>query len=120
MSSGNAGCIDEMPELGQLHAEYADRGFQIVGLVADTLDRDGNQDPKQVATAKELVEKTEANYLHILPSPDLFPILSQATSVPTTFFVDKDGVQVGLAYRGSRTKAEWIAVVDPLLAEVVE
>lgn len=113
-------CIDEMPELGEIHAEYADKGFQIVGLVADTLSQDGILDPGQVDTAREIVERTEAGYTHLLPSPDLFGILSQATSVPTTFFVDKDGAQVGYAYLGSRSKAQWTAIIDPLLDEVAK
>lgn len=111
-------CIDEMPELGELHEEYADKGFQIVGLVADTLNQDGTLDPDQVDTAKGIVEQTGADYTHLLPSPDLFGIVAQATSVPTTFFVDKDGVQVGYAYLGSRSKADWTAIIDPLLSEV--
>ncbi len=113
-------CIDEMPELGELHAEYAENGFQIIGLVADTLKQDGTLDTAQVDTAKDIVDQTGANYLHLLPSSDLFGILSQATSVPTTFFVDKNGAQVGHAYQGSRTKAQWTAIIDPLLAEVGE
>lgn len=111
-------CLNEMPDLGAIHAEYADKGFQIVGLVADTLNRDGTISESQVDTAKAAVEETGADYLHILPSQDLFGILSQATSVPTTFFVDKNGVQVGSAYLGSREKKDWIAIIDPLLEEV--
>ncbi|SBW00152.1 Redoxin family protein [uncultured Eubacteriales bacterium] len=113
-------CLNEMPDLGAIHAEYADKGFQIVGLVADTLNQDGTISESQVDTAKAAVEETGADYLHILPSQDLFGILSQATSVPTTFFVDKNGAQVGYAYLGSREKNDWIAIIDPLLEEVRE
>lgn len=113
-------CLDEMPDLGEIHAEYADKGFQIVGLVADTLNQDGSLSESQVDLAKDVVERTGAHYPHILPSPDLFGILSQATSVPTTFFVDKNGAQVGYTYLGSRSKADWIQIIDPLLDEVRE
>lgn len=113
-------CIEEMPELGEIHTEYAEKGFQIIGLVADTLKQDGTLDDAQVDTAKDIVAQTEASYLHLLPSSDLLGIVSQATAVPTTFFVDKNGAQVGYAYQGSRTKAQWTAIIDPLLAEVRE
>lgn len=113
-------CIDEMPDLGEIHAEYGEKGFQIIGLVADTLNQDGTVDPSQADIAREIVEQTGAHYRHLLPSSDLFGILSQATSVPTTFFVDENGSQVGYAYLGSRSKADWVAIIDPLLAEVGE
>ena len=60
-------CISEMPDLGALAAEYADKGFQIVGLVSDALDSDGNVDAAQVEKAKEIVASTGADYTHILP-----------------------------------------------------
>ena len=37
-------CINEMPDLGELAAEYSDQGVRIVGLVLDTLDSDGSID----------------------------------------------------------------------------
>ena len=35
-------CLSEMPELGEIHAEYADKGVQVVGIVADVLNQDGS------------------------------------------------------------------------------
>lgn len=56
-------CIQEMPDLGELAAEYQDKGVRIVGLVSDVLDADGNLSKEQVETAREIVESTGANYL---------------------------------------------------------
>ena len=89
-------CISEMPELGELADEYADKGVQIVGLISST----------------------GADYVHIVPSTDLYGLLYQITSVPTTFFVDETGAQVGYTYLGARDKAEWSAILDEVLAEV--
>ncbi len=111
-------CIREMPDLGELAAEYKDKGVQIVGLISDALDSDGSISQSQVNTAQEIVDKTNADYIHILPSNDLFGLLSQISSVPTTFFVDKNGNQVGSAYLGSKSKADWQAIIDQTLAEV--
>ncbi len=113
-------CLREMPDLGELADEYGSKGVRIVGMISDVLDSSGSIDPAQVATAKDIVDRTKANYLHILPSEDLFGLLSQIQSVPTTFFVDKDGNQVGQAYIGSRSKAEWKTIIDRTLAEVSE
>ena len=111
-------CLREMPDLGELAAEYETKGVRIVGMVSDVLDSSGNIDATQVATAKNIVAETKADYLHILPSDDLLGLISQIQSVPTTFFVDKDGNQVGQAYVGSRSKAEWKTIIDQTLAEV--
>lgn len=112
-------CISEMPELGELAEEYADKGVQIVGLVSDVLDSDGSVSETQLDTAREIVAATSANYTHIVPSIDLYyGLLYQITSVPTTFFVDETGAQVGYAYLGARDKAEWSTIIDEMLAEV--
>ncbi len=111
-------CIREMPDLGELAAQYKEKGVQIVGLVSDVLDSDRTINQDMLNTAREIVDKTKADYIHILPSNDLLGLLSQINSVPTTFFVDKDGNQVGSAYLGSKSKADWEAVIDKTLAEV--
>ena len=110
-------CISEMPELGELAEEYADKGVQIVGLVSDVLNSDGSVSETQLDNAREIVSSTSANYTHIVPSADLYGLLYQITSVPTTFFVDETGAQVGYAYLGARDKAEWTAILDEMLME---
>lgn len=111
-------CISEMPDLGEISAEYESKDFQIIGLISDVLDSSGAVDNAQIATAKAIVSQTKADYLHIVPSEDLFGLLYEITSVPTTFFVDENGNQVGEVYVGSRSKSDWKAIIDSLLAEV--
>ncbi len=89
-------CIDEMPDLGKISKEYQDKGFQIVGIVSDTYDAED-------ATAKEIVEETGADYSHIVLNTDLVNgPLKDVQVVPTTFFVDKNGNQVGQVITGSK------------------
>lgn len=111
-------CIEEMPALGELAAEYADKGVQIIGLVSDALDSDGAISDSQVGTAKEIVAQTDACYPHLLPSEDLYGVLSQIYAVPTTFFVDSEGAQVGEAIVTALSKEDWITTIDSMLAEV--
>lgn len=109
-------CINEMPDLGELSEEYADKGFQIIGIPVDVVDYYGNIDASQVELAKDIIDKTGAVYLHILPSASLNQAkLSQVTSVPETIFVDENGNQVGESYIGSRSKAQWKSIVDGLM-----
>lgn len=111
-------CVKEMPELGELSAEYADKGVQIIGMVSDVWTADGAIDPDQVALAQEIADATGADYLHIIPGEDLYGLLAQINTVPTTFFVDEAGHQVGSAYLGARDKEAWQKILDQMLQEV--
>lgn len=111
-------CINEMPDLGTLAQDYQDKGVQIVGLVSDVLTMDGTLDQDQMELAREIVETTSANYTHLVPSEDLYHLLGQISSVPTTFFVDENGAQVGGTYIGSKDKDQWQEIIDQLLTEV--
>ncbi|MGO5094310.1 TlpA family protein disulfide reductase [Agathobaculum sp. LCP25S3_E8] len=111
-------CINEMPDLGELAQEYADKKVQIIGLVSDVLNTDGTISQEQVQTARDIVEQTGANYLHLLPSEDLYGVLGQISAVPTTFFVDSEGAQVGSAIVSAQSKDNWVQTIDAMLAEV--
>ncbi len=109
-------CINEMPDLGKISEEYADKGFQIIGIPVDVVDYYGNIDESQVELAKEIIDETGAAYLHILPSVSLNQAkLNQVTSVPETIFVDENGNQVGESYIGSRSMAQWKEIIDGLM-----
>lgn len=111
-------CINEMPDLGELAQEYQDKGVQIVGLVSDVLNADGTINEEQVQTARDIVAETDAAYTHLLPSIDLFGVLGQISYVPTTFFVDSTGTQVGSAVISAQSKDKWVETIDAMLAEV--
>ena len=113
-------CLQEMPDLGVLAAEYQEKGVQIVGLISDVLDADGSLSDSQVDLARDIVAETGAAYPHILPSEDLFGILAQIEAVPTTFFVDSQGRQVGYAYLGAKTMDQWAEIIDAALEEVAQ
>ncbi|WP_243117576.1 TlpA family protein disulfide reductase [Extibacter muris] len=105
-------CIREMPDLGELSREYADKGVQVVGIVSDVGEAKNEK-------AEEIVSTTKADYTHIVASQDLMSgILGSVNVVPTTIFVDKEGKQVGDVYSGARDKAEWAGIIDKLLGEI--
>ncbi len=111
-------CLKEMPDLGELNRQYADRGFQVVGLVTDATDRDGAPNPDMITLVEEIIDKTDADYLHILPSEDLYEMLGQMEYVPTTIFVDSDGRQVGEMHIGAKSADDWAKLIESLLDEV--
>ena len=111
-------CLREMPDLGELAGEY--ENVQFIGLVSDTLNSDGSLSESQIETARDIVARTGADYLHLLPSASLMGLLSQIYAVPTTFFVDSQGRQVGSTYMKSMSKQQWVQVIDQVLAEAAE
>lgn len=110
-------CLNEMPDLGKLAAANSANGVQIIGIAADTQNRDGSSSQSQIELARQLVSKTGAAYTHLLPSADLMSAgLSGVSAVPTTFFADEKGNLVGKVYEGSRSGEKWQAIIDELLA----
>lgn len=105
-------CINEMPELGELAAEGG-TDYQIIGVCADL---NGTED--MLEDAKEIVSQTKANYLHLQPSEDLYPVLTASSSVPVTFFFDGEGKLVGKGILGAQKKDTWSQVISERLEMV--
>lgn len=110
-------CIEEMPDLGKLAAEYEQSGaaFKIVGVVGDCQDAEGNAVESQVSLAQDIVEATSANYQHVLPGAQARAgVLSTLYAYPTTLFVDGEGNLLG-TYVGSRSYEDWKEIIDSLI-----
>ena len=112
-------CIREMPDLATLNKEYADKDFQVIGIVCDVSYLDNSYEPSLYQSALDVIEMTGANYVNLLPSHSLDKIkLSEVYSVPETIFVDENGNIVGESYIGSRSLENWKTIVDSILAEM--
>jgi thiol-disulfide isomerase/thioredoxin len=112
-------CISEMPELAEINDELAKDGVQVIGIVVNAQDYEGNLRTEIIETAKEIIELTGADYLHLLPSADLNRIkLDSVMSIPETVFVDSNGNLVGESYVGSRSKDKWLTIINTLLGQV--
>lgn len=111
-------CINEMPDLAELNKQYDNEKFQIVGIPVDIVDQNGNISNSGMDTAKEIIDKTGADYVHLMPSTSLIKAkLNKVSSVPETIFIDENGYQVGKSYIGSRSKVEWQKIIDELLEQ---
>lgn len=110
-------CINEMPDLEIISKEYADRGFQIVGIVCDVSYSGDGYNKELYDSALDVVEATGVTYTNLLPSGSLDIIkLGEVYSVPETIFVDENGQVVGRSYIGSRSLEDWKEIIDDVLA----
>ncbi len=109
-------CINEMPDLQKLHEDYADKGFQVVGIVCDIYEVNGVFDERGIDLAKDIVNDTGVKYVSLLPSDDLNEAkLKDVTSVPETFFVDETGSVIAGPYIGSRSYDSWAEIIEGVL-----
>ncbi len=104
-------CLNEMPGLGELAAEYDGSEFQLIGVVSDV--REGEDQ----TLVESLVQETGANYTHLLANDSIDQaLLSSVSAVPTTFFFDGEGAYLG-GVVGSAEKSDWEELIHELLEE---
>lgn len=108
-------CLAEMPDLGELAAEYDKADFQMLGIISDVVD---TSDEKTISEAKELIKETGATtYPHLLLNQSLYSNLVGAVDgVPTTFFFNQASELLGYVV-GAQSKETWEGIINELLAE---
>lgn len=107
-------CLREMPDLGELAGEYDPEEFRIIGIVSDVQE---GADQKTIDHASDLIERTGADYTHLLLNESVYyALLTDVTGVPTTFFIDSDGVILDTVI-GSKDKSVWEEKINALLEE---
>ena len=98
-----------MPGLGELAAEHNESEFQLIGIVSDV--REGADQ----TLVESLVQETSANYTHLLANDSIDQaLLSSVSAVPTTFFIDEDGMLLDTVV-GAMKKTAWEDKINGLL-----
>ncbi|MBQ7473866.1 MAG: TlpA family protein disulfide reductase [Oscillospiraceae bacterium] len=94
-------CIAELPELQKLYENYADKGFNLIGVYST------------VEGTADVLADAGVGYpvLLYVPPFDVY----QTGYVPTTVFLDAAGNQLGETVVGSRSYEEWEEIVKGLL-----
>ncbi len=107
-------CKQEMPVLGALDREL--ESVQVLGIVTDVLDQQGETDPSQVELAQELQAAYGCDYPSLILNEDLAMLgFASLTAVPATLFVDKDGNLVGQGFYGALDETGWREVIGERL-----
>lgn len=106
-ATGCGPCVYELPELQQLSADYAEKGFRIIG-VYDPSSTDGE--------VRALMNKDGLTYTMARYADAFYPL--ESGYVPTTYFVDGEGRIMGSAHIGAKDYEGWSKVIDELLKDV--
>lgn len=102
-------CLNEMPGLGELAAEYEQSEFQIIGIVSDV------KEGEDQTLVESLIQQTGANYPHLLANDSIYQsLLAGVSGVPTPFFFDGEGAYLG-GVVGSAEKSQWEELIHELL-----
>lgn len=112
-------CVQELPELEKLREEMKEKGVNVVGVVMDTADENGEQDETAIEKAKVLKERAGVTYPFLIPdSTRMSGRLNGIEAYPESFFVDKNGNIVSEAYVGSNNLEGWKEIVETELAKL--
>ena len=95
-------CRKEIPDLVSLDGEYKSQGVKILGI---SVDRDGDV----MATVSEFVNGNAIKYPIVVDNGELEKAFGGIRGIPTTFFVDKNGMitkrMIGLQSRATFAQA---------------
>jgi len=104
-------CKMEMPFLGAIDKEM--ENVQVLGVVTDVVNQNGELEESQVELALELLDAYGCGYPNLVYDQSLthIPRFAYLSGVPTTYFVDKEGNVVGLGFLGALDEDSWQQII---------
>ena len=110
-------CIREIPYLQELNNTYAPGEIQVVGLLSDSVNAQGEVVPVHLDAARKYMEGSGATYQTlILDQPTFAFITTNIVGTPTTFYVNSDGDIIRTVTGGNEYES-WKAITDEELAK---
>jgi thiol-disulfide isomerase/thioredoxin len=100
-------CRAEIPDLIDSQKRYRDQGVEIIGIA---LDDDGKE------VVEPFVKENNINYAVLLGNLEIMKLYGGIQSIPTTFFIDRQG-GVRRSYDGMVSKMEVEIALNEILTE---
>lgn len=111
-------CIREIPYLQELNNTYAPGEIQVVGLLSDSVNAQGEVVPAHLDTARKYMEDSGATYQTLILDQATFAfITTNIVGTPTTFYVNSDG-EIIRTVTGGNDYGSWKAITDEELAKL--
>lgn len=109
-------CIEGMPKMEALYQEYKDIGVNVLGIVVNLQDQQGNPVPATIADAISIAEVKGVTFPNIMiPAPITEFLYSEIQYTPTAFFVDQSGTIVGDLVIGEQEYEYWSDAIEELV-----
>ena len=108
-------CYPDINDLAELQAcyEQLQKDYPNVNLIQVIIDTPSDENE---ATAKSALEEAGATFDSIIPNTSLANwVVSNLEGLPTTVFVDKDGVLLGDQIQGTQTKDGYMSAIEKVL-----
>lgn len=100
-------CRAEIPDLVALQNQYREAGLVVVGLSIDTIT------PAQI---QAFAKRTKINYPVVIAGEETVAAYGNFPSIPTTFFVNREG-KIARTIQGGADRAALEMAIKPLLAK---
>ncbi len=101
----------ELPDMAEVSANLKDDGFATIAIC---LDVNGSGEIYQEAkdSFEAIFEEKGSSFTVISPDEVLLEnVVSQSYAVPYTIFVNSNGIQVGSAFLGPKSKEDWTEII---------
>ena len=109
-------CIEGMPKMEALYQEYKNIGVNVLGIVVNLQDQEGNPIPETIADAVSITEAKGVTFPNIMiPAPIMDFLYSEIQYTPTAFFVDETGTIVGDLVIGEQEYGDWSDAIEELI-----
>jgi len=109
-------CIEGMPKMESIYQEYKEVGINIMGIVVDIQDQEGNAVPTTVADAVSIIDTKGVTFTNTqIPAPIMTFLYDEIQYTPTAFFVDSTGTIVSELYIGEKEYDEWSEAIEKLI-----
>ena len=91
-------CVRELPELEKMSKEWAEQDCQIIGICDDA------ENDEMAAAAIKILEKNGVTYRNIRSTDEIKDLL-KFTALPTSYYVDSEGVVLDYPIKGAQVEA---------------
>lgn len=109
-------CIEGMPKMEALYQEYKDIGINVLGIVVNVQDQEGNPVSQTMADAVSIAKAKGVTFTNtMIPAPVMSFLYEEIQYTPTAFFVDQTGTIVSELYIGEREYDDWSESIEELL-----
>ena len=115
-----APCVHELPILEELNNSYDPGEIQVVGMLEDSIDSNGQLVPAHLETAKGYLQTSGATFPTLALDEQTYAFVEASISgTPTTFFVDSEGNIVHVV-TGANDLEGWKQQTDTALSKLSE